>query len=98
MDFLSSNYNLVSFVSRRAVNFVRMFSPMRCNVLSVASDIKKLLLSIRYLTVFRVRTQFVIMAYLKTLVIYELLALILLLDNVTFLSNSEFHKSFCDLN
>ena len=54
---------------------------------SVASDINKLLLSIMYLTVLRVRTQFVITVYLKSLMIYELLfELRILRDNVIMLS------------
>ena len=47
VNCLSSNYNLVSFLSRYAVNFGRMFSPM---LGSVAIDISKLLL-IMHLTV-----------------------------------------------
>ena len=73
VDCPSSNCNLIYFVSRHAVNCGRCFRQRVAMLCAVARDINKLLLLIMYLTVLRVRTQFVIAVYFKSLMIYACL-------------------------
>ena len=101
-DFPSSNCNLISFVSRRAVNFGRMFSSMRCNVMFCYERYQQVVVvnnefncspspnAIRNYCISQVSDD------LRTTVL-RLFELIMLRDNVMFLSESEFHTSeFCD--
>ena len=101
--YKSCNCNLISFVSRPAVNFGRMFSPMDCNVMVCCERYQQAVTvdnvfncssspnAIRNYCISQVCDE------LRTNVL-RLLELIMLRDNVMFQSNSEFHKcEYCDL-
>ena len=102
-DCPSSNCHLISFVSRHAVNFGRMFSPTGCNVMFCCERYQHVVTvdnvfncslspnAIRNYCISQVSDD------LRTTVLRRF-ELIMLRDNDMFLSDSEFHKSeFCDL-
>ena len=97
-DCPSSNCHLVSFVSRHAINFGRMFSPTGCNVMLCCERYQQVATvdnvfscspspnAIRNYCISQVSDD------LRTTVLRRL-ELIMLRDNVAFPSDSEFHKS-----
>ena len=102
-DCLSCNCNLASVVSRQAVNCGRVFSSTGCNVLFCCERYQQVVTlhnlfncspspnAIRNYCISQVSDD------LRTTVL-RLLELIMLRDNVMFLSDSEFNKNeFCDL-
>ena len=97
VDCSSSIYNLISFVSRHAVNFGRMFSPMDCNVMfcceryQQAVTVGNVFNCSLSLNIIRNYCISQVSDYLRTTVL-RLLELIMLRDNVMFLSDSEFQR------
>ena len=103
VDCVNSNCQLMYFVSRHAVNSSRQFSPTGCNVMFCCERYQQVVTvdnvfncypspnAIRNYCISQVSDD------LRTTVL-RLLELIMLRDNVMFLSDSEFYESeFCDL-
>ena len=103
VDCPSSNCNLVSFVSRHEINFGRMFSPMGCNVMFGCERYQKVV-TVDHIFNCSLSQNAIsndcvsqVSDDLRTTLL-RLLELIMLQDNVMFLSDFEFHKGrFCDL-
>ena len=96
VDFLNSDCNFVSLFSRHAINFGRMFSPMGCNVM-FGCELYKKVVTVDHIFNCSLSPNAIpndcvsqVSDDLRTTLL-RLLELIMLQDNVMFLSDFQFH-------